>query len=305
MHSSIIMSTDNGAKAPNMNDYYLVAFTVTPASADACDLLASFLADAGYESFEQDEVCPGATMKAYVAAPLFDKSATDMAIEALPFDIKVDYTTEFVPGQDWNAEWERHYFKPIIVGGKVVVHSSFHTDIPKAEYDIVIDPRMAFGTGHHATTTLMMKYILGAEMNGKRLVDMGTGTGILAILSRMCGASEVLAIEIDPAAAENAVDNVKINLPDNNTEVTVRLGDAGLLPDGFGADYFLANINRNTITNDIHRYASAIRHGGKLIVSGFYVEDRDIIRDKAEKSGFDFVEADEIDRWSSMVFIKR
>lgn len=288
-----------------MNDYYLVAFTVTPASTDACDLLASFLADAGYESFEQDEECPGATMKAYVAAPLFDKSATDMAVAALPFDLTVNYTTEFVPGQDWNAEWERHYFKPIVIGGKVAVHSSFHTNVPKAEYDIVIDPRMAFGTGHHATTTLMMKYILGAEMEGKRVIDMGTGTGILAILCRMCGAGEVLAIEIDPAAAENAVDNVNINLSGNGKEVTVCLGDATLLNPDFDADYFLANINRNIITTDINRYAAAIQSGGKLIVSGFYVEDRNIIKDAAEKSGFDFVDADEMDRWSSMVFIKR
>lgn len=305
MHSSIIMSTNNGAKAPNMNDYYMVAFEVTPACADACDLLASFLADAGYESFEQDEEHPGATMKAYVAAPLFDKAVTDQAVDDLPFDVTVDYTTEFVPGQDWNAEWERHYFKPIVIGGKVAVHSSFHTDVPEAEYDIVIDPRMAFGTGHHATTTLMMKFILDADMKGKRVVDMGTGTGILAILCRMCGAAEVLAIEIDPAAAENAVDNVKINLPDNKDEVSVRLGDAGLLPDGFDADFFLANINRNIITNDINRYATAIRRGGKLVVSGFYVEDRPIIREAAEKAGFDFVGADELDRWSSMVFIKQ
>jgi len=299
------MSTDNGAKTPNMNDYYLVAFTVTPACADACDLLASFLADAGYESFEQDENCPGATMKAYVAAPLFDRDTTDMAVADLPFDVKVDYTTEFVPGQDWNAEWERHYFKPIVIGGKVAVHSSFHTDVPEAEYDIVIDPRMAFGTGHHATTTLMMKFILANDMKGKWVIDMGTGTGILAILSRMCGADKVLAIEIDPAAAENAVDNVAINLHDSGSAVDVKLGDASLLPSDFNADYFLANINRNIITSDIDRYVNAMRQGALLVVSGFYVEDRPIIKEAAAKVGLDFLSADEMDRWSSMVFIKR
>lgn len=298
------MSNTDGAKAPNMNDYYMVTFTVTPANADACDLLASFLADAGYESFVQDEESPGATMKAYITAPLYDQAATDQAVAELPFDVSVNYSTEFVPGQDWNAEWERHYFKPIVIGGKVAVHSSFHTDVPEAEYDIVIDPRMAFGTGHHATTTLMMKYILANDMSGKHVVDMGTGTGILAILCSMRGAGKVLAIEIDPAAAENAVDNVAINLP-QNAAVEVKLGDADLLPEGFDADYFLANINRNIITHDIDRYAKAIRQGGMLTVSGFYVEDRPIIKAAADNAGFNFVCADEMDNWSSMTFIKR
>lgn len=304
MQSSIIMSNTDGAKAPNMNDYYQVAFTVSPANADACDLLASFLADAGYESFEQDEKSPGATMTAYVAAPLFDRAATDQAVAELPFDVSVRYSVEFMPGRDWNAEWERHYFKPIVIGGKVAVHSSFHTDVPEAEYDIVIDPRMAFGTGHHATTTLMMKYILSCNMSGKRVVDMGTGTGILAILCSKRGAAKVLAIEIDPAAADNAVDNVAINLP-GNAAVEVKLGDAGLLPDDFEADFFLANINRNIITNDIDRYARAIRQGGMLTVSGFYVVDRPVIKAAADKAGFNFVSADEMDNWSSMTFEKK
>lgn len=299
------MSKTECAKAPNMNDYYRVSFVISPANVDACDLLAAFLADAGYESFEQDEAHPGATMTAYVAAPLYDSEATDAAVAELPFDVEVKYSSEFVPGQDWNSEWERHYFKPIIVGGKVAVHSSFHTDVPEAQYDIVIDPRMAFGTGHHATTTLMMQFILGHEMAGKRVVDMGTGTGILAILCSMCGASGVLAIEIDPAAAENAVDNVALNLKGKADGVTVVLGDATKLPADFDADYLLANINRNIITGDIDRYAAALRPGAMMAVSGFYVADRPVVKAAAEAAGLEFVEAHELDNWSSMVFVKR
>ena len=299
------MSKTEGAKAPNMNDYYRVAFSVSPANTDACDLLAAFLADAGYESFEQDEDMPGATMTAYVAAPIFDADATAAAVAELPFDVEVAFSHEFVPGQDWNSEWERHYFKPIVVGGKVVVHSSFHTDVPSADYDIVIDPRMAFGTGHHATTTLMMQFILGHDMCNAKVVDMGTGTGILAILSCMCGAAEVLAIELAPAAAENAVDNVALNLADKAGIVKVFEGDASLLPAGFGADYLLANINRNIITADIARYAAALRQGGLIAVSGFYVADRQVVRAAAEAAGLEFVEAGELDDWSSMVFVKR
>lgn len=288
-----------------MNDYYKVNFTFTPANTDAGDLLAAYLADEGYESFEQDESNPGATMTAYVPSKLFNDEAVATAVGELPFDCKVSFNTEYVPGQDWNAEWERHYFKPIVVGGKVVVHSSFHTDIPQAEHDIVIDPRMAFGTGHHATTTLMMQFILAHDIKGKDIIDMGTGTGILAILCGMRGASHVLAIEIDPFAAENAVDNVALNLASRPGVVEVREGDASLLPTDAAADYLLANINRNIITADIAAYTAALRRGGIMAVSGFYVEDRPVVAAAAEAAGLDFVEADQIDNWSSMVFSKR
>ena len=288
-----------------MNDYYKVRFALSPANSDACDYLAACLAEVGYESFEQDEEYPGAAMTAYVPASSYNADSTAAAVAELPFDVAIGYDVEFVEGQDWNAEWERHYFKPIVVGGKVVVHSSFHKDVPSADYDIVIDPRMAFGTGHHATTTLMMQFILGHDMKNSRVLDMGTGTGILAILSRMRGASKVLAIEIDPMAAENAVDNVVLNLGDGKDAVDVVVGDANALPSNFEADYFLANINRNIITADIACYAGAMRTGGLLAVSGFYVADREIVARAAEEAGLNYVSAEEMDNWSSMVFVKR
>ncbi len=298
------MSKTDSASAPNMNDYYCVTFTVNPPNPDACDLLAASLADGGYESFVQDSETPGAVLKAYVPAPLFSDVAISDAVDELPFDIEISHDTVFVPGQDWNSEWERHYFKPIVIGGKVAVHSSFHTDVPEAQFDIVIDPRMAFGTGHHATTTLMMQFILSHDMANKKVVDMGTGTGILAILCRMKGADRVLAIEIDPAAADNAVDNVAINLGDNASGVDIKLGDASLLPADYCADVLLANINRNIITADIGRYSAALKPGGVTTVSGFYVEDRPIIEDAATKVGLRLESVDELDNWSSMTFVK-
>ncbi len=293
--------TQNGKKT-NMNDYYRVAFSFTPASEDAADYLAALLADTGFESFVHNEDAPGSTMEAYAPAPLFCIDAVNDALTELPFDVAVSFSTEFVPGQDWNSEWEKNYFKPIVIEGRVAVHSSFHTDVPKAEYDILIDPRMAFGTGHHPTTTLMLRSLLDSDIKGKNVIDMGTGTAILAILAAMRGAASITGIEIDPAAAENAVDNVALNLsPD---AVKIIHGDASALAEIPAADIFLANINRNIITADIRSYTAAMRNGAKLTVSGFYVADRPIVEAAASDAGLKLVAVDEMDNWSSMIFVK-
>lgn len=285
-----------------MNDYYKVTFTVTPADTDACDLLADTLAEAGFESFEPAD--DGSSMVAYVPASTYSEEAVARAISAQPIPVEISYAAEFVEGRDWNSEWEKNYFKPIVVAGQVAVHSSFHTDVPQARYDIVIDPRMAFGTGHHATTTLMMQSLLAdGGVKGARVIDMGTGTGILAILADMLGASDVQAIEIDPYAAENARDNVALNLPDSH--VNVITGDASALDalPGF-ADIFLANINRNIITGDISRYAAAMKPGATITVSGFYVEDRPVVERAASGAGLSLRSVADMDNWSSMTFEK-
>ncbi len=295
----------NVMDTPTMNDYYQVDFSMAPANVDACDYLASELADAGFESFVSNDDAPGSTLQAFVPAPLYSAAAVDDAVASLPFDVKVGYAATFVPGQDWNSEWEKHYFQPIVIGGKAVVHSSFHTNIPQAQYDIVIDPRMAFGTGHHATTTLMMTYLLENNIEGLTVVDMGTGTGILAILAAMRGAARVVAVEIDKAAYDNAVENVACNLASNARSVDVRHGDAQAIADVEEAQLFLANINRNIITADIAAYARSLAEGAHLLVSGFYVADRPIVEEAASRAGLQLVGVAEIDNWSSMTFIKK
>lgn len=288
-----------------MNDYYRLDISIRPASTDACDLAADSLAAIGFESFEQPEEAGGASMTAYVPAPLFDPVAAREALAEIEPLAVADFEAVFVKGRDWNSEWEKNYFKPILVAGRVAVHSSFHTDVPPAEFDIVIDPKMAFGTGHHATTTLMMKALLSGNIAGASVIDMGTGTGILAILASMLGAAEVAAVEIDPFAAANAADNVALNLG-NDSAVEVLEGDASALGNiGFEADVFLANINRNVITADIEAYAAALKTGGRLVVSGFYVADREIVAEAAARAGFDADGVDEFDGWSSMQFVKR
>lgn len=285
-----------------MNDYYKVVFSLTPANTDACDLLADALAEAGYESFEPAD--DGSSLTAYVPAALFDSEKTALAEQSLPFETEISRTEEFIEGRDWNSEWERNYFKPIVVAGEVAVHSSFHTDVPPARYDIVIDPRMAFGTGHHATTTLMMQSVLANVKQGDTVIDMGTGTGILAILASMAGARQVEAIEIDPFAADNARDNVALNLaPDAN--VTIHTGDASLLASiPAKADLFLANINRNIITADIAAYADAMKPGALITVSGFYTSDCPIVAEAAHLAGLSDKENNQLDNWCSMTFVK-
>lgn len=298
-------NTPEGSAQPDMNDYYKVSFDITPHNADAADLIAASLADIGFESFEHDETNPGATLTAFIPAPLYNAEAICEAVEQCPIPVETVRTVEFVPGQDWNSEWEKNYFKPIVIAGRVAVHSTFHTDVPQAEYDIVIDPKMAFGTGHHATTTLMMHFILDHNMQGASVLDMGTGTGILGILASLRGAAKVIGIEIDPAAAANACENVELNLGGDQTAMVVLRGDASLITQEAFADYVLANINRNIITADIARYASALKPGGLMAVSGFYVEDRPIVADAARNAGLTEVSCHEIDNWSSMIFSKQ
>lgn len=275
-----------------MNDYIEVRFSVTPCSEAATDVLAALLCDEGYESFVPD----GSGMTAYIRDGLFDAAAIGRVLEAYPIpDIDIQWQKTFIEGQDWNHEWEKNYFKPIIIGdNQCVIHSTFHTGIPECEYDIVIDPKMAFGTGHHSTTSLIIGHLLEMNLAGKSVLDMGTGTGILAILAAMRGADKVTAIEIDPMAHANAVENVASN---GHPEIEVMLGDAALL-EGIGQyDLMLANINRNIILNDIEAYSRVIKPGGHLLLSGFYTEDVNVLEDKALPLGFEEVSVRELNQW--------
>lgn len=287
-----------------MNDYYQVSFRMTPASEDACDLLADALGEAGFESFVGDDAAPGASMTAFVPAAAFSEDAVREALASLPPGFGATFGYELVPGQDWNAEWEKNYFQPIVVGDRVAVCSTFHKDVPAADITIYINPKMAFGTGHHATTVLMMKSLLAGGCCGARVVDMGTGTGILAILARKLGAASALAVEIDGFAVENTAENIALNLP-GESGIELVHGDASALEGRpADADIFLANINRNIITADIDRYAAVIRPGGRLTVSGFYVEDRPVVEEAARCAGLTLQSVADQDNWSSMTFTK-
>ena len=281
-----------------MNDYYKVKFTLAPCLAYECDILAALLADVGFESFEQTED----GVDAFVKKELWDKDPVSDVIKSYDFEAKIDFSEELVVGQDWNEEWEKHYFNPIVFEDKCVIHSSFHKDFPRLQYDIVIDPKMAFGTGHHETTSLMIKRILDAEMTGKSVLDMGTGTGVLAILSAMVGATHVVGVEIDPPAYENAVANAQLN---GHPEIDLRLGGAETVTESNSFDFVLANINRNIITADIDRYASALKVGGEMMLSGFYVDDVPVVEAAANKCGLERVSVIEKNRWANLQLVKK
>lgn len=262
-----------------MNDYYRVRIDAEPADPDITDLAAAFLADAGFESFEPDASGLTAYVRADVAgAPLLAKEV----LEDFPMNTNFSISAELVPGRNWNEEWEKHYFNPIVIGGKCVIHSSFHTDVPDALFDIVIDPKMAFGTGHHDTTSQMVAHLLEMDLKGRSVVDVGTGTGILGILAAMLGAESVKGIEIDRGAYENALENVALN----KVEMDVIHGDASALEGIAKADLLMANINRNIILADLDTYTMALKPKGQMLLSGFYErEDIPMILKAAADAG--------------------
>lgn len=260
-----------------MNDYISLRADITPCSADTTDLLAACLGEIGFESFEPDD----RGLTAYIQAPLYDKGEVDAVIADFPMQCSITTGATLVEGKDWNEEWEKNYFQPIIVRGRCVIHSTFHKDVPEAEYDIVIDPKMAFGTGHHFTTRLMIGYILDAHLDGRTVIDMGSGTGILAILCAKRGAARVAAVEIDPPACENACENFRLN----GVSVDMSAGDVAMLAPLPEADLFLANINRNVILADIEEYAAHVRPGGEMILSGFYEADKPLLEAAAAQYG--------------------
>lgn len=280
-----------------MNDYIEVRLNLTPCSEIATDIMAALLCDCGYESFVPDE--QGLT--AYIKKELYDNEILKQTIIQFPLDTKIDILDKLIEGQDWNSEWEKNYFKPIIVKDKCVIHSSFHKDIPSLPYDIVIDPKMAFGTGHHATTSLIIEQLLDLDLNDKSVIDMGTGTGILAILALMKGALQITAIEIDPMAHANAIENLKIN---NAESIDLLLGDASLLPNVNNADVFIANINRNIITEDLASYNNSLNDNGLMLLSGFYEDDIPVIMEYAQPLELKYTTHKTKDNWTCLVLSK-
>lgn len=290
-----------------MNNYIEARIELGYVDANACcepdlttasDMLSAFLGEIGFESF----VFENNVLTAYVRSEAFSSEAFAEVLDQLPLpQITLSAETEEIEGRDWNHEWEKNYFQPIVVADRCVIHSTFHTDYPKCEYDIVIDPKMAFGTGHHATTSQIIAQLLELDLTGKAVVDMGTGTGILAILAAMRGAAPVVAIEIDPAAEVNARENMVLN---HQAQIDLRLGDATML-EGCRADVFIANINRNIILNDLEAYAATLNRDAIMILSGFYESDIPMLEARAAAFGLEYVRhTTQGDNWACLVLRK-
>lgn len=281
-----------------MNDYTKVKFTVTPNEEVATDVLAALLAEVGFESFVPEEE----GMSAYVPQPLYNEESIAAVVAEFPIEgFTITYESEFIEGEDWNAQWEKNYFQPIVLGEDCVIHSTFHTDVPKARYDILIDPKMAFGTGYHQTTCHMLRAILASDMEGKSVLDMGCGTALLAILARKHGATDVVAIDIDEFAYENAKENIVLN---GTPDIEVRLGGAEAINESDCFDFVIANINRNILLMDMVNYVRCMHSGSQIFISGFYTEDMEVLKEEAARHGLRYLDYAENDRWAMMRFVK-
>jgi len=277
--------------------YIELKIAVQPNEEYITDLLASYLGEIGFESFEEEPE----GMIAYIRQEEFDEDALKHLVSNFPYSTDIHYEILNIDQINWNEEWEKHYFEPIVIGDKCVIHSSFHTNIPNAEYDIVIDPKMSFGTGHHETTSLMIEEILTTDLTGKSVLDMGCGTAVLAILAAKRGAEPVIAIDIDPWCTENSAENVQTN---GVGQIQIELGGAERLA-GMSVDVIFANINRNILLEDMKKYSACLNEGGVLYMSGFYTADIPVLEVEMHRNDLKLIASREKNNWAVVKTIKR
>ena len=276
--------------------YIEVSFTVSPISETANDIIAALTVDLGFESFvESPEGTTG-----YIPAHLYDEQALKDTLAAFPMpDTAIYFAAQEMEDKNWNEEWEKNFFEPIVVDSRCVIHSTFHKDYPKADFDIIINPQMAFGTGHHQTTRLIISYLLDTELKGKTVLDMGCGTSILAILASMRGATDLTAIDIDEWCVNNSIDNLALNHINN---IKVFQGDASSLTTKGPFDVIIANINRNILLADMQYYVARMNKGGEIYFSGFYESDLPMIQAEAERLGLRYISHRVEKEWTAAQF---
>lgn len=298
MKRDFILKKCTFAKNIFLMNYIEAIFVCEPTNEVITEILSANLADIGFESFVESQ--NGIT--AYIQEAIFNKEMISELLKDFPIDSEITYSTNLIADKNWNEEWEKNYFQPLIIDDKCIIRSTFHQNTASFDYNIFIDPKMSFGTGHHQTTELMIREILQDDFTEKSVLDMGCGTAILAILASMRGANPILAIDIDEWAYENAKENLELNHIQN---IDVQIGGAELLNKTKQTfDIVLANINRNILLNDINAYVSVLNAGGKLYMSGFYTEDIPAITAECEKYDLTFVHSKSKDNWAVVRFSK-
>ena len=283
----------------NSQEYIEVTVKITPFSEENAEILTAEISELPYESFTVEEPY----LKCYIQKELYDQQALKVLLNGMDdYGFEVEYSSNLMPAVNWNAVWESQ-FTPIIVDGLCTIKASFHEGLRRTRYNITIDPKMAFGTGHHQTTYMMCRALLQNEdaVRGKVVMDMGCGTAVLAILAAKMKASHVYGIDIDAVAAISAYDNARLNRVGKVIETYC--GDASLLQRN-SYDVLLANINRNILLQDIPTYSLCLHKGGLLFVSGFYLEDMPMIVGVAQNAGLEYVSHDTIDNWCCIKFVK-
>ena len=274
------------------NIYIGYHFTITPLELGS-EILIAELGEKAFESFIETET----GISAFVQKELWDTNILeDIQILSNP-EFKIEYTFEEIEQVNWNEEWEKN-FEPIDVDGKCHVRAPFH-EKTNAEFDIVIEPKMSFGTGHHETTHMMIQHLLETDLVGKKTLDMGCGTAILAILAEMKGAQPIDAIDIDNWCYLNSIENAERN---NCKHISVYEGEASLLKEK-KYDVIIANINRNILLNDMQQYVDCLNKNGILFLSGFYTEDIPAISESCTSKGLTYVKQFERNNWVALKFI--
>ena len=265
----------------------------------ACDICAALAGYVGYESFEnKDNGIIG-----YIQKNVYNIDALKNSIKDFPLEnISIKFHTEEAENKNWNEEWENEGFSPILVGERCIIHDKHHQIVSKYPITIEIDAKQAFGTGTHDTTQMIVEQLINSDIKGKRILDCGCGTGILSIVASKCGAKEIIGYDIDEWSVKNTLHNAQIN---NTNNINVMLGDASILETiDYRFDLVLANINRNILINDIPYWTKMMSTGSELIVSGFYVQDIEKIKDRAASLGLEFIREKQSNTWAMLCFKK-
>tara|TARA_B110001450_G_scaffold81836_1_gene77650 strand:+ start:3300 stop:4130 length:831 start_codon:yes stop_codon:yes gene_type:complete len=252
------------------------------------DILVARLNEINYETFSLEENI----LKCYIKTSVIQKNDTIDIILSLSQQTKINYSFKDIEKKNWNANWEQS-FSPVKINSHCIIRADFHKEDKNIKHEIIITPKMSFGTGHHETTFLMLKEIFNINVSKLNILDMGSGTGVLSILSSKLGAKTILAIDIDEWAYENSIENSLLN---NTNNIKFLKGDISLI-ENKTFDCVLANINRNIILRDLVKYYKLLINGGKLLISGFLVEDFDLVYKKINKIGFKLINKKNKNKW--------
>lgn len=276
-------------------NYSEVLLTFSPYTQVNEDILIALLTEKGFDSFWQNDE----NLKAYIPSNLFSEKVIQSICKDVENMMKIEWTVQLFQEQNWNEIWEKN-FPYLLINDECLIRAPFHINVPEAKYEIIIEPKMSFGTGHHATTSLMIELILKLNLENKIILDMGCGTGILAILASLKNSKEVVAIDFDDWAYENSIENIERNKCSN---VKILKGDASFIPD-IKFDAIFANINRNVLLEDMKTYYSHLSENGILILSGIMFSDKEIIWNKAKENLLFPVQMVQKNEWIAAVFSK-
>ncbi|WP_407430821.1 50S ribosomal protein L11 methyltransferase [Arcticibacter sp.] len=276
-------------------NYYEFVFKIEQGEEVYRDLLIHSLGEAGFDTFEETE----SGFNAYLSENLAEGLELEELLSSFRDMITFSYEKNFVPQKNWNEVWESN-FEPLTIGNQCYVRATFHEPRPEFPVEIVIDPKMSFGTGHHQTTSMVMEFILTMDFIGKSVLDMGCGTAILAILAGKRGARDITAIDYDPVCFESTLENIALN---DVSYIKALCGSKEVIPDAT-YDVIFANINRNILLDQIESYAEVLNTGGILILSGFYDEDCEVLLQKAREFSIQFSEKHLSDNWASLKLVK-